>query len=278
MVADAGDGKDAGASGARYDAGDDLGNSDMSIHPTAIIEDGAILGAGCVIHAHAIVTRHCVLGEGVIVHPCAVIGGDPQDLGFDPGTRSGVIVGARTVLREHVTINRATKPDTSTEVGADCFLMASSHVAHDGRLGDRVILANGVLLAGHVSVGERAFIGGNAAVHQFCRIGAGAMIGGIARISLDVPPFTMATERNGLIGLNVVGLRRRGVKGPALAELKRAYRHVCRGIGRPRELAAEALASGDYPSPDTQLFLGFFAAGKRGFVRPRGNAAEIDAE
>ena len=259
---------DAAIRRARYDAPTSE-DSAMSIHPTAIIEDGATLGAGCVIHAHAIVTRHCTLGDGVVVHPFAVIGGDPQDLGFDPATTSGVTIGARTVLREHVTVNRATKPGTSTEIGADCFLMATSHVAHDGRLGDRVILANAVLLAGHVSVGERAVIGGSAAVHQFCRIGEGAMVGGLARVSLDVPPFTMVSERNALIGLNLVGLRRRGVKGAALLELKRTFRHVCRSAGNPRELAAEALASGDYPSAETQRFLQFFVGGRRGFARPR---------
>jgi UDP-N-acetylglucosamine acyltransferase len=268
---------DAAIRRARYDAPTSE-DSAMSIHPTAIIEDGATLGAGCVIHAHAIITRHCTLGDGVVVHPGAVIGGDPQDLGFDPSTASGVTIGARTVLREHVTVNRATKPGTSTAIGADCFLMASSHVAHDGSLGDRVILANAVLLAGHVSVGERAFIGGAASAHQFCRIGEGAMVGGLARISLDVPPFTMVAERNGLIGLNLVGLRRRGVRGTALAELKRALGHVCRAAGNPRELAEQALASGDYPSAEAQRFLAFFLGGRRGFARPRGGADDDDAD
>lgn len=250
----------------------------MSIHPTAIIEDGAVIGADCVIHAHAIITRHARLAEGVVVHPGAVIGGDPQDLGFDRATESFVEVGARTVLREHVTLNRATKAGQATRVGADCFLMASSHVAHDGQVGDRVILANAVLLAGHVSVGERAFIGGGAAVHQFCRIGEGAMVGGLSRISLDVPPFSMAAERNGLIGLNVVGLRRRGVKGAELAQLKRAFALVCRSVGRPRGLAQAALDSGEFPSPEADRFLRFFLAGKRGVVRPRGGAGEAGDE
>jgi UDP-N-acetylglucosamine acyltransferase len=250
----------------------------MSIHPTAIIEDGATLGAGCVIHAHAIITRHCMLGDGVVVHPFAVIGGDPQDLGFDTSTTSFVRVGARTVLREHVTINRATRPEGATELGADCYLMAGSHVAHDGRLGDRVILANAVLLAGHVSIGERAFVGGSAAMHQFCRIGESAMVGGLARITRDIPPFTMATERDELIGLNIVGLRRRGFKGPVVGEIKRAYREVCRSAGNPRELAAAALASGAYASDEARRFLDFFGGGKRGFLRSQRDAASSDAE
>ena len=102
----------------------------MRIHPTAIIEDGARLGADCIIHAHALITRHSVLGNGVVVHPFAVIGGDPQDLGFKTETESGVVIGDRTVLREHVTVNRATKPGTATTIGADCFLMATSHGRH----------------------------------------------------------------------------------------------------------------------------------------------------
>jgi UDP-N-acetylglucosamine acyltransferase len=239
----------------------------MRIHPTAIVEDGARLGADCIIHAHALITRHTVLGDGVVVHPFAVIGGDPQDLGFDSATESGVVVGDRTVLREHVTVNRATKAGSATTIGADCFLMATSHVAHDGQVGDRVILANQVLLAGHVQVGERAFIGGGAGIHQFCRIGESAMIGGLTRLTRDVPPYTMTAERDELVGLNAVGLRRRGFSAATIAEIRRAFHAVCRAVGNPRELAAAALASGDYPSPETQRFLTFFATGKRGFVR-----------
>lgn len=244
----------------------------MSVHPTAIIEDGATLGAGCVIHAHAIVTRHCTLGDGVVVHPFAVLGGDPQDLSFDPATATGVRIGARTVLREHVTVNRATKAGATTEVGADCFLMAASHVGHDCRVGDRAILANAVLLAGHVHVGERAFLGGGAAIHQFVRIGEGAMVGGLARITRDVPPFSMAAERDELVGLNVVGLRRRGLKAVALAEVKAAFRAACPPVGKPRELAAAALASGAYASQEARRFLEFFAGGRRGFLRTRSTA------
>jgi UDP-N-acetylglucosamine acyltransferase len=246
----------------------------VSIHPTAIVEDGAQLGAVCVIHAHAIVTRHCVLGDGVVVHPFAVVGGDPQDLSFDPATRSGVRIGARTVIREHVTIHRATKADSWTEVGAGCFLMVSCHVAHDCRLADKVIMANVALLAGHVQIGEGAFIGGSAGVHQFVRIGEGAMIGGAARVFRDVPPFTMMAERDEVVGLNVVGLRRRGLPRQTVDELKRAFRVVNVPVGDMRELAAHALASGDYSSAEARRFLGFFSEGRRGFVRARRGAAE----
>ena len=248
------------------------------IHPRAIVEDGATLGPDCVVHAHALITRHCVLGAGVVVHPFAVLGGDPQDLGFDTGRTSGVRIGDRTVIREYVTVNRATKPGGATEVGSDCFLMTASHVAHDGRLGNRVILANAVLLAGHVEIGERAFLGGGAAIHQFCRMGEGAMLGGLARITRDIAPFLLAAERDEVSGLNVVGLRRRGTSAAALAELKRAYREVFESAGNPRASAAAALAGGSYASEEARRFLSFFEGGKRGFIRPRRSGDAEGAE
>ncbi len=248
----------------------------MQIHPTALVESGAQLGAACRIHAYAVIRRHCVLGDGVVVHPFAVVGGDPQDLGFDVANDSVVHVGARTVIREHVTISRATHAGASTEIGADCFLMAACHVAHDCHVADRVVIANAALLAGHVQVGERAFLGGGAVIHQFCRIGEGAMIGGGARISSDVPPFTMATERNALIGLNKVGLRRRGVDRATLDELKRALRIVATPIGNLRELTRAALAREEFTSAEARALLEFYQQGRRGFVRPRRGANEGD--
>ena len=249
----------------------------MSIHPTAFVEEGARLADSCVIHAHALIRRHCELGEGVVVHPFAVIGGDPQDLSFDASTSSGVRIGARSIIREHVTISRATRPDAFTEIGADCFLMAGCHVAHDCRIGSRVIIANAVLLAGHVQIGDRAFLGGGAVIHQFCRIGEGVMIGGGARISRDVAPFTLTTERNALIGLNVVGLRRRGLDRSVLDEIKRAFHALDAPVGNLRELAASALQTGAFTSAEARSFLEFFRSGRRGFVRTRRGAGADDA-
>jgi UDP-N-acetylglucosamine acyltransferase len=249
----------------------------MQIHPTALIEDGARLGAGCIIHAHALITRHCELGEAVIVHPFAVVGGDPQDLSFDASTASGVRIGARTVIREHVTISRATKPDTATEIGPDCFLMAACHVAHDCRIGERVVIANAVLLAGHVQIGDRAFLGGGAVIHQFCRIGEGAMIGGGARISRDIAPFSLATERNAIIGLNIVGLRRRGLKREVLDEIRRAFRALNTPVGNLREIAAANLEHGGFASAEACRFLDFFQGGRRGFARTRRRGATDEA-
>jgi UDP-N-acetylglucosamine acyltransferase len=244
-----------------------------SIHPSALIEEGARLGRGCVIHAQAIIGRHCRLEDGVVVHPYAVLGGDPQDLGFKPETPSGVLIGARTVIREHVTVNRATKPGESTTVGADCFLMTGCHVAHDCRIGDRVVIANAVLLGGHAHIGDRAFLGGGAVIHQFVRIGESAMIGGGGRISSDVPPFCLATERNTVYGLNVVGLRRRGFKREVLAEIKQAFRETLARGGNVRERAAAEIASGRYASSEANAFLEFLMTGRRTLARVRHDAA-----
>jgi len=241
----------------------------MQIHPTALIEDGARLASGCVIHAYAVIRRHCELAEGVIVHPFAVVGGDPQDLSFDAAMPSGVRIGPRSVIREHVTVSRATKPQAFTEIGADCFLMAACHVAHDCHIGNRVIIANAVLMAGHVQVGDCAILGGGAVIHQFTRIGESAMIGGGSRIGLDIPPFSMAVERNSLIGLNIIGMRRRGFKREVVDEIKSAFRAISVAVGNPREIAAAALKSGEFVTAEARAFLEFFQGGRRGFPRVR---------
>ena len=160
------------------------------IHPTAIVEEGAQLGADCEIQAYAVVSRHCILGDRVTVHPFSVLGGDPQYLKFDRATVSAVNIGAGSVIREHVTINRSISAGGSTTIGSGCFIMASSHIAHDCVLGTNVVLANAVLLAGHVSVGDHSFLGGSCAIHQFCRIGEGVM----SRASLGLR-VTLLTSR-----------------------------------------------------------------------------------
>lgn len=239
------------------------------IHPTAVIEKGARLSAGCVVHAHAVITGHVDLDTGVVVHAGAVLGGDPQDLNFNPGAASRVRIGAGTVLREHVTVNRSTKAGGETVVGANCFLMACSHVAHDCVLGDGVVLANNAMLAGHVQVGAQTFVGGGAGIHQFCRVGESAMIAGLARITLDVPPFAMAAERDEIIGLNLVGLKRRGFSGETVAELKESFREIYFDGGNVRLRAQELLARG-VKSAEVRRFLEFFTGGRRGFARARG--------
>lgn len=250
----------------------------MSLHATAIIEDGVRLGAGCVVQAHAVIKKHSVLGDGVVVHPFAVIGGDPQYLKFDPAIVSGVHIGAGTVIREHVTINRSIHAGQATMVGARCFLMANSHVGHDSVVADDVVLANNVMLAGHVQVGSHTFLGGGAGFHQFCRVGEGVMVSGLARIALDIPPFAMAAERNEVIGLNLIGLKRRGLSRTAIGEIKEAFRTVYFTSGNIRDIAKAALAGDAFKTAEAQRFLVFFTEGKRGFARARRGATAGDGD
>ncbi len=237
------------------------------IHPTAVVEEGAVVGADVTIMAHAVVTRHARLGDRVVVHPGAVIGGDPQYLKFDAAIPSYVTVGDDSVLRENVTLNRSIHAGQATVIGARCFFMAGSHAAHDCVVADDVVLANNALLAGHVTVGAFTFVGGGAAIHQFCRIGAGAMVAGIARITRDVPPCILVAERDEVSGLNLVGLKRRGWPRATVLEIKEAYRAVY-AVGNARAAAAAHLASVEIKSAEARAFLEFFADGKRGFVRP----------
>lgn len=245
----------------------------MSIHPAAIVEEGVKLGTGCTVHAYAIIKRHSVLGDGVVVHAFAVIGGDPQYLKFDPATVSGVRIGAGTVVREHVTINRSIHAGQATTIGARCFLMANAHVGHDCAVGDEVVLANNVMLAGHVEVGGFTFVGGGVGIHQFCRLGESVMVGGLARITQDVAPFLMVVERNEVPGFNLVGIKRRKFSREAIREIKDCYSRVF-AAGDPRAPAAALLAAG-VQSAEARRFLEFFAAGKRGFVRPVTGASTV---
>src|SRR5882724_743494 len=249
-----------------------------TIHPTALVEPGAQLGADCDIHAGAIVTRYAILGDRVVVHPYAVIGGDPQYLKFDRALATGVRVGAGTVIREHVTLNRSIHAGAFTTIGENCFLMAATHVAHDCTVGNHVVMANGALLAGHVSVGDHTFFGGVAAVHQFCRIGESAMVAGHAAVTRDVPHFVMVAERDDVIGFNVVGLKRRGFARAAIAELKAAYHAVYFTTGNIREIAAQHLAARAFDSAEARRFLEFFSGGdgKRGFARARRAVESLD--
>jgi UDP-N-acetylglucosamine acyltransferase len=248
------------------------------IHHTAIVEPGAQLGADCEIMAYAVVTKHSVLGDRVVVHPFAVVGGDPQYLKFDAALDTGVRIGAGTVIREHVTINRSIQAGKATTIGAGCFLMAASHVAHDCELGDNVVLANAALLAGHVVVGQHTFLGGASAVHQFCRIGESVMIAGHASITRDVPHYTMVAERDEVIGFNAVGLKRRGFSRVAMAELKAAFHDVYFTTGNIRDVANLRLAANAFETAEARRFLEFFSGGKRGFARARRAQAAEEPE
>ena len=240
----------------------------------AIVEDDVTIGEGSVLEAHAIVKRGSRIGKSVTVGHFATIGALPQDLSFDANTESYVVVGDHCVFREGVTVSRATQPTESTRLGTGCFLMAESHVGHDCDVGNDVIMANGSLLAGHVSVGDNVFFGGLGAVHQFCRIGEGVMYGGQSAATKDVPPFTKFDGRNTLFGLNLVGLRRRGHSRESIQALQQCYRQIFSEPGNLKKTAAAMLEGAFGSIEETRRFLAFFLTGDRGFARPSQGAKQ----
>jgi UDP-N-acetylglucosamine acyltransferase len=244
---------------------------DVSIGPYAVVEDAVTVGDRTEIRAHAVVKRFTTLGADNRVHEGAVIGGEPQDLSFK-GVRSGVVIGDRNVIREGVTIHRSTREGGATVVGSDCFLMAYTHLAHDNRLGDRVIVANNVALGGHVEVGDNAFLGGGALVHQFVRVGRLAMVGGGSGLHQDALPFTTTEGAPArAVGLNVVGLRRAGLTPAQRALLKQALRLLVRA-GLPLEEALGRMAGLADPLVDEMA--AFARASKRGFAHARRGAPD----
>jgi UDP-N-acetylglucosamine acyltransferase len=193
-----------------------------------VIGPNVRIGAGTRIDAHAVIERDTHLGSDCRVHSGAVLGGDPQDLKYG-GEAALLVVGDRTVIRECATLNRGTAARGRTQIGADCLLMAYSHVAHDCFLGDHVILANSVNMGGHCDLGDWVIIGGMTPIHQFVKVGAHAFVGGSSAVRKDVPPFVKASgDPLRLFGLNSVGLQRRGFTDADRQALRRAYRLLFR--------------------------------------------------
>lgn len=199
-------------------------DASAEIGPYAIIEDDCQIGKNVKIWPHAHVLSGARIGDESQVHMGAVVGHLPQDLTFDINKKTFVSVGKRTVIREYVTIHRATKEGASTTIGDGCYLMAVSHVGHDCQVGNNVILANCALLAGHVHVGDNTFISGNVAVHQFCRIGSHVIVGGFSGINKDVPPYMLVRGPSVIRGVNLVGLRRAKFPREAIHKITEAFK------------------------------------------------------
>lgn len=261
---------------AIVDAGTRLG-AQVEIGPYAVLGADVVIGDGTRIGPHAVVHPHTTLGRDCSVHAHAVLGDTPQDFAFKPDIRSFVRVGDGVTIREHVTIHRGTKPDTATEVGDGCFLMAGAHLAHNVRLGRRVLLANNALLAGYVEVGDGAFISGGVVIHQFTRIGRLALLSGNAGIGKDIPPFCIAAgvHLNTIAGLNVIGLRRAGFTPDQRRQIKRAFDLLYRA-GLNFRAVPEAIRSEFADGPALEI-ADFVAASRRG-VCPYGGGSETDDE
>jgi UDP-N-acetylglucosamine acyltransferase len=204
---------------------DPLAEIDTSavIGPFCVVEARARIGANCTLLAHAQICSHTTLASGCLVGRGAILGDLPQDLHFQPGTVSFLEIGPDNVFREHVTIHRGSKEGSTTRLGSGNFFMVGSHVGHDCTIGDGNVVANACLLAGYVTMGNRAFLGGGSVFHQFIRIGDLAMTQGNARASQDVPPYTLVAGLNEIRGLNVVGLRRAGFTPETRHEIRRAF-------------------------------------------------------
>ncbi len=236
--------------------------STATIHPTACVDEGAVIGAGvdvgpfayigpeavigegCLIKSHAVITGNTEIGPGCTIFSFAVIGEIPQDLKF-AGEKTKLVIGARNRIREHVTINCGTEGGGGvTRVGDDCLIMAGAHVAHDAQVGSRVVIVNSAAIAGHCVIEDDVIIGGLSGIHQWVRIGQGAIIGAVSMVTRDVIPYGLVEASRGrLEGLNLVGLKRKGVARSDITALRAAYQMLAQGEGafqdRARRLGEE---------------------------------------
>jgi UDP-N-acetylglucosamine acyltransferase len=236
------------------------------VGPGAVIGPDVTIGGGTRVDSHVLVTGWTTVGRDCHLHHGAVLGTPPQDLKYVPAP-SYLVLGDRTVCREYMTANLATEPGFTTRIGSDCLLMAYSHVAHNCQVGDRVVIANAVQMAGYVTVDDWAIVGGGTVVHQFVRIGRHSMIGGGSRIPQDVAPFVKAAgspPRNA--GINSIGLERRGVPAPTREAIERAYRIFFRD-GLTVERAVEEIRTRFGAVPEVEHFARFCETSVRGVSR-----------
>jgi UDP-N-acetylglucosamine acyltransferase len=239
--------------------------TDVEIGAYAIVGEGCVVGAGSVIAPRATLERNVTLGRSVKVGMGSILGGAPQDLKY-AGEETSVEIDDGTIIREYVTVNRGTSHSFKTTVGKNCLLMTYVHIGHDCRIGNSVILSNVVQLAGHVTIEDKAIISGLSAVHQFARIGRHSFIGGMSRVSKDIPPFLKAVGSPvKLYGLNTIGLQRSGMEEGAILELKRAYRLLFRSDLNITQAIERAQTELD-PLPEVQELIRFVEASERGVV------------
>lgn len=257
----------------------------MNIHPTAVVHSNAriaegveigpysvigeqvTIGKDTKIASHVLIEGWTTIGERNHIHSFSSIGTPPQDIGYR-NEETYLIIGNDNVIRECATVHRATtKADLKTEIGDKNFLMAYSHVAHDCKLANNIIMANSVALGGHIVIGDHAILGGIVAVHQFVKIGAYSIIGGQSAVSQDIPPYVSAAgNRAQLYGLNLVGLKRKGFSDAVITTLKKAYKIIFRSGLTQDEALRKTLE--EFPdSSEVQMLVDFIRASKRGVTR-----------
>jgi UDP-N-acetylglucosamine acyltransferase len=253
---------------------------DVKIGAYAIIKGYVQIGPGSVIHEHSHVHGRTVMGSGCQIGPAAYVGLAPQHLKY-AGEPTSLVMGNGVIIRETASIHRSFQPgpEHATRIGDRCFLMGAVHVAHDCVLGNDVVMANGVLLAGHVEVGERCFLGGGFVIHQFCRIGRLAVTAGNDAVSQDIPPFAAVRQRH-LKGYNAVGCRRAGLSTEAITAIRTVY-HLLR-VHHLRSNALAAVAAEVPQTPEVIELVEFIKSSRRGIMpswvpgRSRGEPDEIE--
>ena len=252
----------------------------MSIHPTAVIDakaeidshaqigpyvviDGPVkVGSGTRVMAHAVLTGWTAIGAENEIHPGALLGGAPQDKAYK-GEETYLKIGDRNVIREYAQIHRGTAPGSSTVIGNNNFLMATSHVGHNCKLADNIVMANSALLGGYVEVGNNVFLSANCVVHQFVRIGDYALMRGLSGTSRDVPPYSIIDWQHTVRGVNVVGLKRAGFDETRIRAIKAAFRTLFRP-GRNLALAVQEIEKEGKANSDLLALLEFIKSSKRG--------------
>ena len=242
-------------------------DSNVNIGPNSIVGNNVILGSGTVIGPHVVIEPFVTIGQDCRIFQYAAIGAIPQSLKFE-GEKTYVKIGRGTIIREFVTIHRGTGFGGGiTEVGEENFLMAYTHIAHDCKVGRKVVMANNATLAGHITIGDYATIGGLVAVHQFVKIGEYAFVGGKSAVVKDVPPYVIAAgDRAELHGLNSVGLKRHGFSPTTLSLLKKTYRIIFR-IGLTMNEAIERVRAEVEQVPEVVNFIDFIKSSQRGVTR-----------
>lgn len=256
------------------------------IHPSAVIEEGAVIGPQCrigayaivgpdvTLHAgvelrpHAVVSGWTEVGEGTIIWPFASVGGEPQDLKYR-GERTRLVVGKRCRIREGATLSTGTEGGGGlTQIGDDVLMMTGAHVGHDSIVGSRVVMANQVAVAGHCHIGDDVIIGGLSGIHQFVRVGRGAIIGAVTMVTNDVMPFGLVQGPRGqLDGLNLVGLKRRGLDRAGIHALRAAYEAMGQGEGTFME-RVQRIADGDMTAEVREVVDFILGASDRSFLTP----------
>lgn len=240
-------------------------HASVSVGPYSIIESGARIGANSIIETHVRIYPQARLGTGNRVCDGVTLGSEPQDLGYDAAQAKPLVIGDNNHFKEGVNISHGIKEDHGTMIGNHNYLMAYCHVGHDCILGDHNIMVNAAGLAGHVTMEDHIFLSGHSAVHQFCRIGSYAMIGGLSGVSQDVPPYVMADGYHASIsGLNTVGLRRAGFQAEQRRAIKGAYRTIYKSSLKLRD-ALEQLST-DQPTDEVEHIIAFIQQSKRGII------------